>query len=284
MIAFLITYSLAGSQFPRQFPGWSVDQYWVVAGTTALLFFASVLAHELSHAIVARRFGLKVEGITLFIFGGATRIDAESRTPREEALIAVAGPATSLAIGAVLVLADAVVAQPHIGAPSAGRLHQPRLGAFNLILASLWTAARPGRSSGGCAEIGSWPRGMPPPSGAPSHTCSSPSASSIALQPGAIFSGIWLALIGWFLSNAAEATACRPASSRSLSGMRVRDAMDAAPPAVAPNDSVATLVRERMARRADRPRPTRGWGPFAGVVSLRDVRRLPREQWDVARA
>ena len=95
VIAFLITYSLAGSQFPRDFPGWSQDQYWGVSAVTAALFFASVLAHELSHAIVARRFGLKVEGITLFIFGGATTIDADSRTPREEALIAIAGPAAS---------------------------------------------------------------------------------------------------------------------------------------------------------------------------------------------
>ena len=70
VIAFLITYSLAGSQFPRQFRGWTEGQYWIVAGATAALFFGSVLAHELSHAILARRFGLKVEGITLFIFGG----------------------------------------------------------------------------------------------------------------------------------------------------------------------------------------------------------------------
>ena len=93
VIAFLLTYSLAVAQFPRQFPGWSGTQYWVVAGATAILFFASVLAHELSHALVARRFGLKVAGITLFIFGGATSLEADSRAPREEALIALAGPA-----------------------------------------------------------------------------------------------------------------------------------------------------------------------------------------------
>ncbi|MGH2445915.1 MAG: site-2 protease family protein, partial [Candidatus Limnocylindria bacterium] len=88
VIAFLVTYSLAEAQFPIQFPGWTAGLYWGVAAATALLFFGSVLAHELSHAIVARRFGLKVEGITLFIFGGATSIDSDSRSPREEALIA----------------------------------------------------------------------------------------------------------------------------------------------------------------------------------------------------
>src|ERR671919_60310 len=68
VIAFLLTLTLADGFFPERLPGWSVTQYWLLGGATALLFFASVLAHELSHAIVARRFGLKVQGITLFIF------------------------------------------------------------------------------------------------------------------------------------------------------------------------------------------------------------------------
>src|SRR3989337_2087270 len=93
VIGFLVTYSLAESLFPRQFRGWSSAEYWIVAGAAAALFFASVLAHELSHALVARRFGLKVEGITLFIFGGATSIDSDSRTPPEEGLISLAGRA-----------------------------------------------------------------------------------------------------------------------------------------------------------------------------------------------
>lgn len=286
VIAFLVTYSLAESQFPRQFPGWGITQYWIVAGTTALLFFGSVLAHEFSHAIVARRFGLKVEGITLFIFGGATSIDAESHTPREEALIAVAGPATSLAIGAVLVLADALVAQPQIGA-LLGWLGfiNIALGAFNLIpgfpmdggrvlRAFLWrlrgdrllatrNAALVGRAIA-YVLIGF--------------------GVLIALQPGGIFSGIWLALIGWFLANAAEATSMQANIERSLRGMRVRDAMDETPTAVSPNDSVATLVRDHVMRGENRSFLVRHEdGGLAGVVSLEDVRRLPRDHWEVAR-
>src|SRR5687767_10717763 len=134
VIAFLITYSLAESQFPEQYRGWSSGQYWAVAGATAVLFFASVLAHELSHALVARRLGLKVEGITLFIFGGATTIDSDSRTPREEALIAIAGPATSLALGGIFIGADLAISQPQVGA-LIGWLGVVNLvlGAFNLI-------------------------------------------------------------------------------------------------------------------------------------------------------
>src|SRR5918994_3487376 len=111
VIAFLLTFSLADAFFPRLIPGWSVGQYWLLAVATALLFFASVLAHEFSHALLARRFGLKVAGITLFIFGGATTIENESRSPRDEALIALAGPVTSLVIGGALLALGAAVPQ-----------------------------------------------------------------------------------------------------------------------------------------------------------------------------
>ena len=156
VIAFLIMYSLAESQFPRQFGGWSESQYWIVAGATALLFFASVLAHELSHALVARRFGLKVEGITLFIFGGATTIDSDSRTPREEALIALAGPATSLALGAVLVGIDVFVDQAQLRALLGWLgLSTSRSASSTSSPASRWTAAACcAPSSGGSAAIG----------------------------------------------------------------------------------------------------------------------------------
>ncbi|MGZ8563889.1 MAG: site-2 protease family protein, partial [Candidatus Limnocylindria bacterium] len=134
VIAFLVTYSLAEFQLPAEFPGWTTLAYWLVGLATALLFFASVLAHELSHALVARRFGLKVDGITLFIFGGATTIDSDARTPREEALIAIAGPAMSILIGVVFIGLSFVVAQPQLAALLGwlGFINL-LLGVFNLI-------------------------------------------------------------------------------------------------------------------------------------------------------
>ena len=286
VIAFLITYSLAESQFPRQYPGWSDAQYWAVAGATAVLFFASVLAHEMSHALVARRLGLKVEGITLFIFGGATTIDSDSRSPREEALIAIAGPATSLALGGIFLAIDLAITQPQVGA-LIGWLGVVNLvlGLFNLIpgfpmdggrvlravlwrirgdrLAATRNAAIVGRSFG-YVMIGL--------------------GVFIALQPGGLFSGIWLALIGWFLSSAAEANVAQAGVEHSLRGVRVRDAMDDSPPSVSPNEPVAELVQERMLRGEDRSFLVRhDDGGLAGLVTLNDVRRLPREQWPEAR-
>ncbi|HSK94869.1 MAG TPA: site-2 protease family protein [Candidatus Angelobacter sp.] len=285
IIAFLVTYSLAVAQFPRQFDGWSTAMYWIVAAATAALFFGSVLAHELSHAIVARRFGLTVEGITLFIFGGATTIDSDSRTPREEALVAIAGPATSLVIGVVLIGLDLVIAQPQLAA-LVGWLGfiNLLLGLFNLIpgfpmdggrilRAIIWKirgdrlgATRSAAMVGRFFAYGLIGLGV-----------------FLALSVD-IFSGLWLALIGWFLSNAAETTATQAGVERTLAGVRVRDALEADPPSVAPNETVADLVNGRLLRGEDRAFLVRhDDGGLAGLVTLTDVRRLPREQWDGAR-
>jgi Zn-dependent protease/CBS domain-containing protein len=286
IIAFLITYSLAASQFPRSFRGWTEGQYWVVAAATAVLFFASVLAHELSHAVLARRFGLKVEGITLFIFGGATTIDADSRTPREEALIAIAGPATSLLIGAALIGVGLFVDQPQLRAlvEWLGFVNVA-LGVFNLI---------PGFPMDGGRVLRAfiWRiRGD-------RHVATRNAAAVgrvfayvlvglgvfIALQPGGIFSGLWLAVIGWFLSNAAETTLMQAGIEQTLRGLRVRDAMDPNPPAVSPNEPVASLVNERMLAGDELSYLVRhDDGGLAGVVTLQDVRRLPRDDWPMAR-
>ncbi len=286
VIAFLVTYSLAEFQLPAQSAGWSTTAYWLVAVATALLFFASVLAHELSHALVAQRLGLKVEGITLFIFGGATSIDEDSRTPREEALIAVAGPAASIAIGVGLLGANLLVDQPQAAA-LLGWLGfiNILLGLFNLIpgfpmdggrvlRAILWRL-RGDRlvATRNAALVGRVFAYLLIGFGV-----------FLALRPGGIFSGIWLALIGWFLSNAAEATAAQAGVERSLKGVRVRDAMDLEPASVSPNVPVAELVQERLLRGEDRSFLVRhDDGGLAGLVTLGDVRRLPRDQWPGAR-
>lgn len=282
VIAFLVTYSLAEFQLPAELPGWTTLAYWLVGFGTALLFFASVLAHELSHAVVARRSGLKVDGITLFIFGGATSIDSDSRTPREEALIAVAGPAMSILIGVVLIGLNLVVAQPQLDALLGwlGFINL-LLGIFNLIpgfpmdggrvlRAILWKL-RGDRLSAtrNAALVG---RGL--------AYLLIGLGVFLAFRPGGLFSGLWLALIGWFLSNAAEATMSQAGVERSLRGVRVRDAMEVNPPAVSPNEHVDDLVQERLLRGEDRSFLVRhDDGGLAGIVTLGDVRRLPRDAW-----
>jgi Zn-dependent protease/CBS domain-containing protein len=286
VIFFIITYSFAAGELPQHYAGWQPALYWVVGATISLLFFASVLAHELSHALVARSFGLRVRDITLFIFGGAASLEDEAKRPRDEAVMAGAGPIASLVLGAVLWVVGVAVPQPQVSA-IAGWLGfiNVWLGLFNLIpgfpmdggrilRAILWkvrgdryaatrNAATVGRAFGYLLIAG---------------------GVYLILQPHNAFNGIWLALIGWFLSNAAEASVAQLSVERSLRGVKVRDVMEADPPSVGPNESVADLVNERMMRAGQRSFLVRhDDGGLAGIVTLSDVRRIPREQWEEAR-
>ncbi len=286
VIFFLVTYSLAVNQFPSQFGGWPRPLYWVVAGATSLLFFASVLAHELSHALVARRFKLKVSRITLFIFGGATNLEEEPHRARDEVLIAAAGPLSSLAIGGLMFAIDASIPQPQVRA-LVGWLGfiNISLGLFNLlpgfpmdggrILRAILWRVRGDRTAAtrNAAGVGRFFGYLLMAGGV-----------YLALQPRGLFSGIWIALIGWFISTAAEGAAAQLTVESSLRGVTVRDVMEADPPSVGPNEPVADLVNERMLRGEHRSFVVRHEdGGLAGVVTLSDVRRLPRENWEAAR-
>src|SRR2546428_6351428 len=104
IILVLLTVSLATGWFPQLYPGWSTATYWVVSLISSLLLFVSVLLHELAHSLVARRRGLPVKNITLFVFGGVSNIEQEPKSPGGEFQMAGVGPLTSLLIGALCFL------------------------------------------------------------------------------------------------------------------------------------------------------------------------------------
>lgn len=286
VIGFLVTYSLAEVQFPGQYSGWGTGLYWLVAAATSLAFLASVLGHELSHALVARRLGVRIKSITLFIFGGAASMESEPRRPRDEALIAAAGPISSLLIGGVLYGIDLAVQQEQLVALLGWLAFiNLSLGAFNLIpgfpmdggrilRAALWrirgdryAATRNAAAVGQIVGYAIIALGV-----------------LLAFRRGGLFAGIWLGLIGYFLSSAAEASVVQMSVERTLRGVRVRDVMDGDPPSVSPNELVLDLVHERMLHGEHRTFLVRhDDGGLAGIVTLSDVRRVPREHWDNAR-
>ena len=284
VIAFLVTYALAAGDLPSRFPGWIGPAYFVVGAAVAMLFFASVLVHELSHALVARRFGIQVRDITLFIFGGAATLEGDAKTPGQEALIAVAGPASSLVLALALIGASLVIDQPHVGAITGW------LGIINLSLAIFNIIPAFPMDGGRILRALLWRlRG--------DQFAATRGAAVVGRLFGYLlialgvwwaftgdFSGLWLALIGWFLSNAAGATVQQLGIQRSLAGVKVRDVMDAEPASVSPNETIADLVDSRLVRGEGRTFLVRhADGGLAGIVSLSDVRRVAREDWAGAR-
>ncbi len=286
VIGFLIAYSLATFVLPGQSSGWSDGTYWIVGIAGSVLFLLSVLAHELSHAFAARRFGVRISSITLFVFGGASTMEAEPEHPRDEALIAAAGPASSIAIGVILTGIAIVVTQEQVSA-LLGWLGFVNLllGVFNLIpgfpmdggrvLRALIWRLRGDRyaATRNAALVGQLIGYLIIAFGV-----------LMAFSPGGIVAGIWFALIGWFLSSAAEQASAQTGVERSLHGVKVRDIMDTDPPSVGPNETVAELVHERMLRGEQRTFLVRHLdGGLAGIVSLSDVRPVPRDNWEHAR-
>lgn len=210
VIAWLLTWSLATGSFPNEAPGHSEGTYWAVGLAAAVVFFGSLLAHELAHALVARRHGVEVKGLTLWLFGGVATLGSEPRTPRADFRIAVAGPATSLALAAGFGLVASglmLVGVAHIVVVAASWLSgiNLMLGVFNLIpgapldggrllRAFLWNhhgdrvrAAVTAAQAGAVVGYGLISLGL------------------LEFLVGASAGGLWLVFIGWFVLNAARA-------------------------------------------------------------------------------
>ena len=281
LIAGLLTLSLAGDQLPSEFPGEPTAAYWVVGLVAAGLFFASVLAHELAHSLVARRHGVQVEGITLWMLGGVARLGSESPTAGAEFRIASAGPATSVGLAALFALgaltASALGAPGLLGAALGWlALINGILVVFNLIPAApldggrilsslLWF--RHGnryRASATAAQVGvvfGW--GLV-------------GLGAVGWLAGVGFGTLWTVLIGWFLISAARAEGQMARSRLAFGDAHVRDVMTSDPPRVRGWLTVEEFLREDAPRlQAPVVVVERFDGTIAGLVSIERLRSAP---------
>ena len=233
-IVALIGWSLADEVFPTANPGLADGTYVAMAVVAVPLFFACLLAHELGHAIRARRDGMAIEGITLWLFGGVAQFRGRFPSAAAELRIALAGPAVSLVLGVVLLGTALLVPLP---AAVDGALFW--LGSVNLMLLAFNLLPALPLDGGRVLRALLWRRRR-------DFLAATRSAAAIgaffgraliltgvalALFAGA-FGGLWLALIGWFVLGAAEAEAAAAERDAALGGLRVRDVMVAAPVSV----------------------------------------------------
>ncbi len=276
LIFALVTFSLAASYFPARYPHWPTPAYWLVGLVTSLLFFLSVLLHELAHSLMTQALGQRVRGITLFIFGGVAELESEPRRPGDEFMIAVVGPATSLAIGFVFLLVGLLV--PVIYVRALARylgLVNVLLAIFNLIpgfpldggrifRSLVWAAtgsfARASRIAASVGELVAWGFIL--------------FGALLALR-GLVFNGLWLAFIGWFLLNAARMSYRQVLLERLLKEVLVRDLMRSHVPLTSPDETLAGLA-ERFLHEGERAYLVADDGRIVGIVTLRDMRKVPR--------
>ena len=276
----LITWSVAESVLTEFFPEWSSSQRWVVGVVVAIIFFASILLHELSHSLVAKAKGIPVNGITLFVFGGVSNLGREAQTAGEEFQIAIVGPLTSLAIGAAFAIAWVTLRDvaPEVSA-IAGYLAliNGAIAAFNMLPGFPLDGGRVFRSI-----VWARNRNLLRATRIASRTGEYVAYGLMAAGAVQFFfnavGGVWLFIIGLFLRNAATSSYEQMVLQATLSGLSAR-ALARPGVAVAPDMPVEQLVSDLMLRGQGRCFPVISGQQLLGLITLTDVQRLEREQW-----
>jgi Zn-dependent protease/CBS domain-containing protein len=303
LIFLLVTWNLLAS-FGQLHPDWGVGLRIAVAVAASLLFFASVLAHEMAHSLMARAQGVPVRNIILFLFGGVSNIEREPPSPRAEFLITIVGPITSVLLGLLFTGAAVALAGPIdqslIADPAQlmARLNPLTtllfwlgpinilLGVFNMIpgfpldggrilRSILWAITgnlrRATRWASRVGQVVAWLLII----------------TGIAMIFGiqvpffgtGLLGGIWLAFIGWFLNSAAIQSYQQVVIRDVLEGVHVERMMRTGPPTVTPDISVDQLVYDEVMGTDEHAFPVQQDGRLLGLVTLEDIRKVPRVEW-----
>jgi len=286
IIFFLILGTFTGAVFPAHAPDLEQVEYLLMGLAGTLLFFGSLLIHELSHAVVARWKGIEVEGITLFIFGGMARTAREPDTPGDEFLIAGVGPLASflLAAGFYAIAAGS----PRLGLGLEVTVVAEYLGLLNMVLAIFNLFPGFPLDGGRLLRAGLWKA-----TGSLRRATKAATTAGRALGWGiiglglyallvgqALIGGLWFIFIGWFLTYAARASYQHVLFQEVLSPLTVRQAMTADPETVPPDIPLDALVNEHFLRRPFSSFPvTDDDGTILGLVTLARVKEVPRQEW-----
>jgi Zn-dependent protease/CBS domain-containing protein len=290
LIALLITLSL-GATFGEAESGFGSNPLilWTSAVFTGLLFFGTLVLHELAHVLAAQHAGLPVRSVTLFALGGVSDVQGEPERPGTEFWIGVVGPLTSLVIGVVCLGLARVLGWSAPGQPStAATAILVWLGGVNLLLALfnmlpgypldggrvlrslLWKIGEDrGRATRQAAAVGQ------------AVAIFLIAFGLLQFFTGAGFDGLWLAFIGWFLLSAASTSSRAVTAAESLRGLNVADAMSADCGRVGGERSVQDFVVQELLRAGRRCFVVEdGHGHVAGLVTLHEIKSVPRKQWN----
>jgi Zn-dependent protease/CBS domain-containing protein len=277
----LITWTLAIGYFPRAMPGIESVDAWVLGLIGASLLFVSVLVHELAHSLVATAHGLGVRGITLHIFGGVSELDDEPGTARAELLIAAVGPAASLAIAALLWgMREAGIARSGPAGAVVGYLVTVNVGIalFNLVPGFPLDGGRVLRAALWYVN-GSIVRATYLASRVGVAVAFALIAFGVFhILAGSLVGGMWIALIGAFLQQAANSAYAQTAIMQTLGTLHVRDAMTTDVLSVGDAQTIAEAVDALWNRHVSTV-PVLAAGRLVGILSVASLSAVDRERW-----
>jgi Zn-dependent protease/predicted transcriptional regulator len=285
LLAFgFVTWSL-GAYYQDHF-SWSAGEAYSVAGISAILLFATVLIHELAHALTARKFSVPVQTIYLFIFGGLSSLSQEPETPRAELFIALAGPLASLILAGICFLLHAATGD----VPSALSVIFGYLASVNLLLALFNLIPGFPLDGGRVLRAGIW-------LATGNLQRATRIASSVgnvigylfifgglvvAFVLGAFVTGLWLVFIGWFLHNTATSTYQQTVVERVLAGVDVRNVMDQVHVFAEPYLPIDALLYRHLLNEHQRAVPVLAPDrELLGLVTAADVGKAPQDEWSI---
>jgi Zn-dependent protease len=280
----LIVWSLADGVFPSENPGLSDGTYLAMAIVAAFLFLASILLHELGHSWVARREGIEVDSITLWLFGGVAQFKDRFTSAGAEFRVALSGPLVSIGLGVVFVLIAIA------SLPSAVDGVAAWLGYINLVLAAFHLLPASPLDGGRVLHAALWRAKA-------DYAWATRVASEIGQGFGYLFialglvmfvfqgsfSGAWLAFIGWYLLQGARAEARYVATEQALGGVRVRDLMVRQPVTVDADSTIGRFMDEVAWSQRFTTYPVLERGRPVGLLAFASVAAVPRSEWDTHR-
>jgi len=284
ILALFVTWSLARGVFPEYFKGYSTATYWWMGAAGALGLFASIIFHEFCHSVVAVRYGLPMKGITLFIFGGVAEMSDEPPSPKAEFLMAVAGPVSSVVLGAAIYLLHKMAVQAGWPRPVNGVMGYLAylnfaLAIFNMLPAFpldggrvlrsiLWGLKKNIRWATKIASrLGSW------------FGVFMMVVGGLNVFTDNFLGGVWLFLIGMFLRRASQTSYQQLLMRRSFEGEPVWRFMESSPVTVPASISLEQLVEDYFYRYYFKMFPVVQDGKLVGCVTSQQIKEIPKQQW-----
>ncbi len=285
LIVILFTWTFATGYYPNEFKTWPSIEYWIVGAITSVMIFVSVLLHELGHSWVALRYKLPVNNITLFIFGGVSQISEEPTSALSEFWITIVGPIISFLLAGIFALLSFIFTgfAPLLGIVKYLAYINAILGAFNLIpgfpldgggvlMAIIWGATHNRH------------RALLIASGVGSFFAYLFIIFGVyQVFSGNLINGLWIAFIGWFLITAARGQVTQERTKGLLTGHKVAEVMSLSYMIVQADTSLQSLVDEHILGGSRRSFIVENGEEVVGLLTLHQLREVPREQWPPTR-